>query len=60
MIFYIMISHKNYIAIGDFRVISDSVKFHPCQHYLGSLKMCGILMGYPGNMCALQGNLWIM
>ena len=60
MIFYIMISHKNYIAIGDFRVISDSVKFHPCQHYLGSLKMCGILRGYPGNMCALQGNLWIM
>ena len=55
-----MISHKNYIAIGDFRVISDSVKIHPCQHYLGSLKVCGILMGYPGNMCALQGNLWIM
>ena len=55
-----MISHKNYIAIGDFRVFSDSVKFHPCQHYLGSLEMCGILKGYPENMCALQGNLWIM
>ena len=27
MIFHIMISHKYYIAIGDLRVISDSVKF---------------------------------